>query len=164
MCGAAGIRVGYGSFPLSLIEYMWRAKQPYNVSVAAETAACAALTNPSYLEDVQNLLVEERKRLFDVLQSVSLLEPYQSAANFILCKVRTSGRDNRSTVPVCCTRMLTSLAEQVNGRDAKEVKDALMAEGIMVRHYAKKELSGYVRVSVGKPEHTDALQQALQRM
>ena len=50
------------------------------------------------------------------------------------------------------------------GRDAKDVKDALMAEGIMVRHYAKKELSGYIRVSVGKPEHTDALQRALQKL
>ncbi len=29
-------RVGYGAFPLGLIEYLWRAKQPYNVSVAAE--------------------------------------------------------------------------------------------------------------------------------
>lgn len=37
----------------------------------------------------------------------------------------------------------------------------LPPQGIMVRHYAKKELSGYVRVSVGKPEHTDALVEAL---
>ena len=29
-------RVGYGAFPLGLSEYLWRAKQPYNVSVAAE--------------------------------------------------------------------------------------------------------------------------------
>lgn len=29
-------RVGYGAFPLGLIQYLWRAKQPYNVSVAAE--------------------------------------------------------------------------------------------------------------------------------
>ena len=39
-----------GAFPSNLIEYLWRAKQPYNVSVAAETAACAALTNPDYLQ------------------------------------------------------------------------------------------------------------------
>ena len=39
-----------GAFPSSLIKYLWRAKQPYNVSVAAETAACAALTNPDYLQ------------------------------------------------------------------------------------------------------------------
>lgn len=48
--GLAGIRVGYGAFPLSIIEYLWRAKQPYNVSVAAEISACAALKNPVYLE------------------------------------------------------------------------------------------------------------------
>lgn len=48
--GLAGLRVGYGAFPAGLVEYMWRAKQPYNVSVAAETAACAALSNPAYLQ------------------------------------------------------------------------------------------------------------------
>ena len=42
--------MGYGAFPLSIIEYLWRAKQPYNVSVAAEVSACAALQNPTYLE------------------------------------------------------------------------------------------------------------------
>lgn len=52
----AGIRVGYGAFPLGLISYMWRAKQPYNVSVASETAACAALSNKQYLQ-VRSLLV-----------------------------------------------------------------------------------------------------------
>ena len=44
--------MGYGSFPLGMIEYLWRAKQPYNVSVAAEVAACAALTNMDYLDKV----------------------------------------------------------------------------------------------------------------
>uniref|UniRef100_A0A2N9FE72 histidinol-phosphate transaminase n=1 Tax=Fagus sylvatica TaxID=28930 RepID=A0A2N9FE72_FAGSY len=48
--GLAGLRVGYGAFPLSIIEYLWRAKQPYNVSAAAEISACAALQNPTYLE------------------------------------------------------------------------------------------------------------------
>jgi histidinol-phosphate aminotransferase len=48
--GLAGLRVGYGAFPAGMIDYLWRAKQPYNVSVAAETAACAALTNPQYLQ------------------------------------------------------------------------------------------------------------------
>eukprot|EP00879_Flechtneria_rotunda_P021864 GHRR01023057.1.p1 GENE.GHRR01023057.1~~GHRR01023057.1.p1 ORF type:complete len:359 (+),score=48.83 GHRR01023057.1:22-1098(+) len=38
-CAAlAGMRVGYGAFPLGMIEYLWRAKQPYNVSVAAEVS------------------------------------------------------------------------------------------------------------------------------
>ena len=46
----AGIRVGYGSFPLGMIDFLWRAKQPYNVSVASEVAACAALGNMTYLQ------------------------------------------------------------------------------------------------------------------
>ncbi len=83
----AGIRVGYGSFPLGIVEYLWRAKQPYNVSVAAETAACAALANPAYLERVRDALVQERGRLMAVLEGVQFLQPYPSSANFILCKV-----------------------------------------------------------------------------
>lgn len=51
------------------------------------------------------------------------------------------------------------------GQDAKAVKDRLSAEhGIMVRHYAKKELSGYIRISVGRPEDTRKLLSALQGM
>ncbi|CAI5534506.1 unnamed protein product [Closterium sp. Naga37s-1] len=45
--GLAGLRVGYGAFPLPLVEYLWRAKQPYNVSVAAEVAACAGALQPA---------------------------------------------------------------------------------------------------------------------
>jgi histidinol-phosphate aminotransferase len=140
-CAAlAGLRVGYGAFPLDLADYLWRAKQPYNVSVAAETAACAALTNPAYLDRVRDALVSERQRLIDGLSAIEWLEPYPSQANFVLCRV--SG-----------------------GRDAKQVRDALAERhGVFVRHYAKKELSGFVRVSVGKPEHTDAVLAALREL
>lgn len=54
---------------------------------------------------------------------------------------------------------------QVEGKDAFTVKDTLAKEhGIMVRHYNKKMLDGFVRISVGKPEHTDALIAALESM
>ncbi|KAE9450793.1 hypothetical protein C3L33_17307, partial [Rhododendron williamsianum] len=90
--GLAGLRVGYGAFPLSIIEYLWRAKQPYNVSVAAEISACAALKNPDYLEKVKMALVEERERLFQLLKEVPFLNPYPSHSNFILSEVM-SGMD-----------------------------------------------------------------------
>lgn len=137
--GLAGLRVGYGAFPLSIIEYLWRAKQPYNVSVAAEVAACAALQNPTYLEDVKNALVEERERLFKFLQEVPFLTPFPSHSNFILCEVKSA-------------------------MDAKKLKDDLASMGVMVRHYNKKELKGFIRVSVGKPEQTDILMQCLKRL
>ncbi|KAF9670649.1 hypothetical protein SADUNF_Sadunf13G0090800 [Salix dunnii] len=137
--GLAGLRVGYGAFPLSIIEYLWRAKQPYNVSVAAEVAACAALQNPTYLENVKNALVEERERLFKFLQEVPFLTPFPSHSNFVLCEVKS-------------------------GMDAKKLKDDLASMGVMVRHYNKKELKGFIRVSVGKPEQTDKLMHCLKRL
>lgn len=137
--GLAGLRVGYGAFPLSIIEYFWRAKQPYNVSVAAEVAACAALQNPIYLEKVKETLIKERERLFKLLKDVPFLNPYPSYSNFILCEV-------------------------TSGMDAKKLKDDLAKMGVMIRHYNNKELKGYVRVSVGKPEHTDALMECLMRL
>ncbi|KAL0447093.1 UNVERIFIED_CONTAM: Histidinol-phosphate aminotransferase, chloroplastic [Sesamum latifolium] len=135
----AGLRVGYGAFPLSIIEYLWRAKQPYNVSVAAEVAACAALQNPDYLENVKVALVQERERLFKLLKEVPFLNPYPSHSNFILCEV-------------------------ASGVDAKKLKEDLAKKGVMIRHYSNKELAGYVRVSVGKPEHTNALMESLKTL
>eukprot|EP01018_Ginkgo_biloba_P040065 Gb_10387 [translate_table: standard] len=134
--GLAGLRVGYGAFPLSIVEYLWRAKQPYNVSVAAEVAACAALKNPTYLQKVKEALVAEKARLYSQLQELSFLEPYPSYSNFILCAV------------TC-------------GKDARKLKEDLSQMGVMIRHYNNKELKGFIRISVGKPEHTDALMAAL---
>ncbi|KAI3917258.1 hypothetical protein MKX01_000035 [Papaver californicum] len=128
--GLAGLRVGYGAFPLSIVEYLWRAKQPYNVSVAAEIGACVALENPVYLERVKDALVQERDRLYSLLKEVPFLNPYPSYSNFILCEV-------------------------TSGKDPKKLKEDLAKMGVMIRHYSNKELKAYVRVSVGKPEHTD---------
>uniref|UniRef100_A0ACD5Z4I1 Uncharacterized protein n=1 Tax=Avena sativa TaxID=4498 RepID=A0ACD5Z4I1_AVESA len=137
--GLAGLRVGYGAFPLSIIEYLWRAKQPYNVSVAAEVSACAALQNPTYLESVKNLLLQERERLYNLLKGIPFLKPFPSHANFILCEV-------------------------TQGKDAKKIKEDLAKMGVMIRHYDKKELKGYIRISVGKPDHTDALMKGIEAL
>lgn len=115
---------------------------------------------------VRNALVSERERLFSKLKEISFLEPYPSHANFILAKV------NLAAVVVCrlgiarvsCQLPLCPPPQVLEGRDAKALKEGLANRGIMVRHYAKKELSGFIRISVGKPEHTDALLQVLKTM
>ena len=48
--GLAGLRVGYGAFPDWLMPLLWKAKQPYNVNVAASPAAIASLADPEYLQ------------------------------------------------------------------------------------------------------------------
>ena len=81
----------YGAFPNEIIKYLWRAKQPYNVSVASETAALAAMSNAQYMADVRQKLVDERQRLYALLQDIPFLEPHPSEANYILCQVRSCG-------------------------------------------------------------------------
>lgn len=136
--GLAGLRVGYGAFPSGLLPHLWKIKQPYNVSVAASAAALAALDDAGYMETVVARLTAERERLAAALAEVPFLRPYPSRANFILCRVV--------------------------GRGARELKLALESEGILVRYFDKPSLTDCIRVSVGRPEHTDALMAALGRI
>jgi histidinol-phosphate aminotransferase len=47
------------------------------------------------------------------------------------------------------------------GKNARQLKLSLEGEGILVRYFNKPGLSDCIRISVGKPEHTDALLTAL---
>ena len=133
--GIAGLRLGYGIFPAWLMPTLWKAKQPYNVNVAASVAGLTSLAQRAVIQPTVAALIAERERLYRELSAVPFLHPYPSRANFVLCRVE--------------------------GRDARELKAALAARGILVRHYAKPGLANCIRVSAGKPEQTDALVEAL---
>ena len=136
--GLAGLRIGYGVFPLWLMPTLWKSKQPYNVNVAASVAAQISLDHVDELARVVELLKDERTRLFHSLQQVSYLEPYPSKSNFILCRVI--------------------------GRDAAELKSQLAQHGIFIRYFNKPGLRDHIRISVGRPEDTDLLITSLQSM
>ena len=92
------------------------------------------------LQTVRTALITERSRLLHGLEQIPFLQPFPSQANFVLCRVHGS-------VP------------------AQQIKNTLAHKyGIVVRHYAKRELSGFIRISVGKPEHTDAVLAALREL
>ncbi len=133
--GIAGLRLGYGIFPGWLMPVLWKAKQPYNVNVAATVAGLASLRHRAEIQPTVDALIRERDRLLQELGRVPFLTPYPSQANFVLCRVV--------------------------GRDAAALKAELAAQGILVRYYAKPGLENCIRVSAGKPEQTDALLAAL---
>lgn len=57
---------------------------------------------------------------------------------------------------------ITYAADRVEG-DAQGLKNYLSRQGIMVRYYSSPiQLASCIRISVGRPEHTDALVLALQ--
>jgi len=134
--GLAGLRIGYGAFPLWLMQTLWKSKQPYNVNVAASVAAQVSLAHADELAATVALLKSERERLFSALREISYLQPYPTQSNFILCRVIE--------------------------RDASELKTRLAQEhGIFVRYFNKPGLRDHIRISVGKPGDTDRLIQAL---
>lgn len=136
--GLAGLRVGYGAFPQWMLPAIWKIKQPYNVNVAAQVAAIASLDDCAWLAENINHLRVERQRLLDGLSQISLLSPYPTQSNFILCRV--------------------------NGMAALSLKNTLMQSGILIRHYNTAELQDCIRISVGKPAETDAVLLALQQI
>ena len=129
--GLAGLRIGFGAFPNWLLESLWKAKQPYNVNVAANAAAIASLHDREYLADNVGRLQEERGRLFEKLSRLPGIKPFPSQSNFILCKVEKSS--------------------------AKQIKLDLVSKGIFIRHYDNSLLSNFIRISVGFPQDTDEL-------
>ena len=130
--GLAGLRVGYGAFPTWLLPTLWKAKQPYNVNVAASTAAIASLQDLDFLAGRVAQIQEERQRLQAELLGVPYLKPYPSQANFILCRVMEG--------------------------DAAALKAYLAREhGVLVRYFNSPGLQDHIRISVGRPQDTQIL-------
>ncbi len=136
--GLAGLRIGYGVFPLGIIRHLWKIKQPYNVNVAAQAAALASLEDLEYLQANVQRIVAERERLYSELGKFDFLHPYPSQSNFILCRVL--------------------------GRDARQLKLSLEREGILIRYFNKPGLRDCIRISIGQPEQTEVLLQTLREV
>jgi histidinol-phosphate aminotransferase len=136
--GLAGLRIGYLIAAPEIVAVAMKAKQPYSINVAAEAAAVASIEDRDWLMANVRKLVEERERLRGLLSGLRGFEVVPSQANFLLCRL--------------------------TGLNAKDVRDSLAAQGIMIRYFDTPLLKNYIRISVGKPEHTDRLIKALKAL
>ena len=134
----AGLRVGYGIFPPVIASYLMKIKLPYNLNAAALVAVQETLKDMDYLMGRVKAIVTERERLFEELKKFKWLKPFPSQANFILCSV-------------------------LDGR-AGELQQKLQDKGILVRYFDQPLLQDSIRISAGKPEHTDALIKVLRKV
>ncbi len=71
--GIAGLRLGYGIFPAWLMPTLWKAKQPYNVNVAAAVAGIASLAHRDEIRVTVEALIAERERLVRELAAFPFL-------------------------------------------------------------------------------------------
>ena len=119
--GLAGLRIGYGLMPSYLAELLNRVRQPFNVNSLGQAAAVAALEDEGFLKDTVNLVSAELDFIYDALDSVGI-EYWKSQANFLMIKV---------------------------GKNANEVFEDLLKQGIIVRSMTSYGYPDCIRVSVG---------------
>ena len=104
----------------------------------AQVAVLESLKDIDHLRDRVKDIVAERERLFGRLGELPFHRPIPSEANFVLCSVEKG--------------------------DARSIHEALAGKGIFIRHFDNPLLEHYLRISVGRPEDTDALIEALREI
>lgn len=129
--GLAGLRIGYGVFPQAFVPILMRAKQPYNVSAAAEEAALVTMRNLPDAEKNITKIIQQRACLYKALEQIPWLHPYPSNANFILCRV-----ENYS---------------------AEELKWYLRKQGILIRYFNQPGLDDHIRISIGTADQIEKI-------
>lgn len=88
--GLAGIRLGYLAADPDWIEQFEKLRPPYNVNVLTLTAADLMLENMSILDAQAASLRQERAKLLGHLQATPGVRAFDSAANFILFRVKNA--------------------------------------------------------------------------
>jgi histidinol-phosphate aminotransferase len=117
--------------PSAITERLWKVKPPFNVNLAAEVAVRATLQDLLAVQERVSLIIHERDRMRAELSRLKTLRVWPTQANFFLMRVL------RGTAP--------------------ELKEHLHRAGITIRDYTHPRLQDCIRISVGRPEDTDAL-------
>ncbi len=134
--GLAGLRVGYGLGDPWLIELLNRVRPPFNVNALAQAAAAAALDDDEHLKRSRAMTRAGMEYLVQELQRVGL-ETIPSQANF---------------VSFCWDR------------DARPLYEALLREGVIVRHLASFGMEKCIRVTVGREADNSRFVAALKKI
>jgi histidinol-phosphate aminotransferase len=131
--GLAGLRVGYGIARPETAELLNRVRSPFNVNLLAQAAAIAALEDTDYIARSVALNAEGREVFSEGFTQMGL-DYVPSQANFVLVDVK---------------------------RDSRQVFDALLRKGVIVRAGAGLGLPQHIRVSIGTPEQNSRFLTAL---
>lgn len=133
--GLAGLRVGYGIAPASLIGVLQKVRQPFNVNAIAQAGALAALQDETHQRETRRVTDEGRAFLEAEFRALGL--PFvPSAGNFVL----------------------------VNVGDGAAIFRQLIAHRIIIRALKGYNLPEWIRVSVGTMEQNRQLISALREV
>ena len=130
--GLAGLRIGYGVTTPEITDLLNRVRPPFNANTLAQRAALAALEDDEHVAKSCAVNAMGMEQIGNGLRALGFT-PVPSEANFLYFDVR---------------------------RDGRQVFDALLREGIIVRHIEGTML----RVTIGQSDENAAFLQALKKV
>ena len=131
--GLAGFRVGYGVAAPEVIQRLNQARSPFNVNLAGQVAATAALDDAEFIQKSKKNNADGIAQLIAGFEKLGLTW-VPTRANFIV-------------VDTC--------------RPAKALFDALLKLGVIIRVFPQ-ELPTHLRVTIGTPEQNARFLEALE--
>jgi histidinol-phosphate aminotransferase len=135
--GLAGLRVGYGLAPASVVTAIAKVRRAFDVTTPAQAAALASLDSPEELVRRRLANEEQRPVLERTLREHGLAPAGPAVANFLYAEV---------------------------GDDARALFEALLREGAIVRPLQGFGAPAAIRVTVGTAEENAFFAAALGRV
>jgi histidinol-phosphate aminotransferase len=130
--GLAGLRIGYGVATAEIINFLNRVRPPFNANSLAQRAALAALGDDEHVARSRAVNAVGMEQLGKGLTALGFA-PIPSEANFVYVDI---------------------------GRDGRALFEAMLREGIIVRHIEGR----MVRVTIGLEEENREFLAALKRV
>jgi histidinol-phosphate aminotransferase len=134
--GLAGLRIGFALGSPDLIEALDSVKDSYNVDRLAIAAAVAAIEDEDHHRKLVDEVVKNRSQLAEALTGLGF-EVVPSATNFVFARPP---------------------------KPAAEVVAALRERKILVRHYDREPIAGWIRITVGTTDQQAKLLTALKEI
>ena len=133
--GLAGLRIGYGVMPVEIADILNRIRLPFNTNSLAQAGAAAALEDKIFFEKVISLVHEGLDSLYDSLDNLGV-NYFPTQTNFFLIDVR---------------------------KDADEIYEDMLRQGVIVRSMKSYGYPNYIRVNVGLHEENVRFLKALEK-
>lgn len=128
----AGMRLGFAVGPPPVIDALYRVKDSYNLSVAAQVAGLEAWNDHAYTADVIDRIKSTRRRVTDELRRMNFgLE--ESQGNFVFAR----------------------------HPDAPAIFERLRENQVLVRYFKSPELADGLRITIGTDEEMNRLLEVL---
>jgi len=133
--GLAGLRVGYAVADVKIANALNKVREPFNVNLAAQIGAAAALDDTAHLKKTLRVTEEGRRYLASELKKLGL-RTVDTATNFMLVDLRV---------------------------EAQPVYEQLLKRGVIVRPMGLWGLKTFLRVTIGRPSENKRFIETLKK-